>query len=177
MKELQEPTDTLQQDLWDQGRGVADVAEHGLSLEGAQVHVPCMPQRRGHAFHVALADSGPGILAALAHNPGLPKQNTDSEAIGPAVQELASGAGIPIRGIGLRMTVTEMCKPGRKLWIHSGLDPPIMYGEAGADLRRTLSRQCTMAGSQPRTEGMKPLGRRSTFAALQPARDRDHPGK
>ena len=42
------------------------------------------------------------------------------------------------------MTVTEMRKPGRKLWIHSGSGLLTMYGAAGPELRDTEHRQGAM---------------------------------
>ena len=75
-----------------------------------------MPHRRGHVFDIVIADSGTGIRATLARNLVLSQPETDAAAIGMAVQELVSGTGIPTRGIALWMTLTEMRKPGRKLW-------------------------------------------------------------
>jgi hypothetical protein len=42
------------------------------------------------------------------------------------------------------MTVAEMRKPGRKLWIHSGSGLLTMYGAAEPELRETGHRQGTM---------------------------------
>ena len=95
---------------------VNNAAEHGMTPQGAHAHVRHMPHRRGHAFDVVIADSGAGIRATLARNLVLPQPETDAAAIGLAVQELVSGTGSPTRGIALWMTLTEMRKPGRKLW-------------------------------------------------------------
>ena len=131
MQEAQELASTLEEDLHDQAMGnpsirpelveifsqlVNNAAEHGMTPEGAHAHVRYMPHRRGRAFDAVIADSGPGIRATLARNPALPQPETDAAAMGLAVQELVSGTGVPTRGIGLWMTVTEMRKPGRKLW-------------------------------------------------------------
>ena len=159
MQEAQEMADILEENLQEQGMGAANVrpelvemfselvnnaAEHGMTEEGAHAHVRYMPHRRGHAFDMVIADSGAGIRATLGGNPGIPGPETDAGAIGLAVQELVSGTGVPTRGIGLWMTVTEMRKPGRKLWIHSGYGLLTMYGAAEPELRETEHRQGTM---------------------------------
>ena len=159
MQEAQELADTLEENLQERRMGAASVrpelveifselvnnaAEHGMTEEGANAHVRYMPHRRGMAFDVVVADSGEGIRATLAGNPGLPTSETDAAAIGLAVQELVSGSGAPTRGIGLWMTVTEMRKPGRKLWIQSGSGLLTMYGVAEPELREIEHRQGTM---------------------------------
>ena len=159
MREAQELADSLEENLLEHHMGAANThaelveifselvnnaAEHGMTQEGAHVHVRFMPYRRGQAFDVVIADSGPGIRATLALNPDLPQPETDSGAIGLAVQELVSGTGNPTRGIGLWMTVTEMRKPGRKLMIHSGSGLLVMYGAAEPELRGTEHRQGTI---------------------------------
>ena len=103
-----------------------------------------MPHRKGHAIDVVVADSGIGIRTALANNRSLKQPATDEDAIALAVQELVSGTGSPTRGIGLWMTVTEMRKPSRKLWIQSGSGLLTTYGEAEPELRKTQHRQGTM---------------------------------
>ena len=103
-----------------------------------------MPDRRGHAFDVVVVDSGQGIRASMANNPKLSPPETDSEAIGLAVQELVSGTGIPTRGMGLWMTATEMKKPGRRLSIHSGSGLLTMRGVSEAEIRETGERQGTV---------------------------------
>jgi hypothetical protein len=123
---------------------VNNAAEHGMTEEGAQAHVRYLPHRRGHAFDAVIADSGPGIRATLAHNPALPRPETDAEATGLAVRELVPGTGVPTRGSGLWMTITEIRKPGRKLWVHSGAGLLTMYGAAGPELRETEHRQGAM---------------------------------
>jgi anti-sigma regulatory factor (Ser/Thr protein kinase) len=80
---------------------VNNAAEHGMNPEGAQAHIRYMPHRRGYAFDAVIADPGPGIRSTLARNPALPRPETDTGAIGLAVQELVSGTGVPTRGIGL----------------------------------------------------------------------------
>ena len=159
MQEAQELANTLEENLQDRRMGAASVrpelvelfselannaAEHGMTPEGAHAHVRYMPHRRGKAFDVVVADSGDGIRATLARNPELPQPETDADAIGLAVQELLSGTGIPTRGIGLWMTITEMSKPGRKLWIQSGSGLLTMYGAAEPERRETKHRQGTM---------------------------------
>ena len=159
MLEAHELTDTLEENLRDRRMGAASVrpevvelfselvnnaAEHGLSPEGANAHVRYMPHRRGTAFDVVVADSGPGIRATLAGNPSLSQPETDAASIGLAAQELVSGTGIPTRGIGLWMTVTEMRKPGRKLWIQSGSGLLTMYGASEPEVREIEHRQGTM---------------------------------
>ena len=158
MQEAQELTDVLEENLRERRMGAASVrpevvelfselvnnaAEHGMTEAGANAnaHVRYMPHRRGHAFDVVVADSGPGFRATLSANPNLPQPATDADAIGLAVLELVSGSGIPTRGIGLWMTVTEMKKPGRKLWIHSGAGLLTMYGAAEPELREIEHRQ------------------------------------
>ena len=123
---------------------VNNAAEHGMTDDDAHAHVRYVPHRRGRAFDMVIADSGPGIRATLEENPEMPRPETDAGAIGLAVQELVSGTGDPTRGIGLWMTVTEMRKPGRKLWIHSGSGLLTMYGAAGPELRETEHRQGVM---------------------------------
>ena len=115
-----------------------------MTPEGASVHVRFMPHRRGHAFDAVVADSGPGIRATMARNSKLPQPATDSAAIGLAIQELVSGTGVPTRGIGLWMTVTEMRKAGRKLLIHSGTGLLVMYGDAEPEIRETEHQQGAM---------------------------------
>ena len=46
--------------------------------------------------------------------------------------------------IHVRMTPTEMRKPGRKLWVQSGSGLLTMYGDAEPDLRKVQHRQGTM---------------------------------
>ena len=159
MQQAQELTNALEQNLHDLNMGAANLrpelvetfselvnntAEHGASPDGADVHVRFMPHRKGNAFDVVIADQGPGIRATLAANPALPHLETDAEAIGLAVQELVSGTGVPTRGIGLWMTVTEMSKPGRQLRIQSGSGLLTMYGAAPPELRKTVYHQGTM---------------------------------
>ena len=159
MQEAQELADALEESLRDQDMGAPNVhpelveifselvnnaAEHGMTPEGAHAHVRYMPHRRGDAFDVVIADSGAGIRATLTANPKVPQPETDAAAIGLAVQELVSGTGTPTRGIGLWMTLTEMRKPGRKLWIQSGSGLLTMYGAAEPQLRETEHRQGTM---------------------------------
>ena len=159
MQEAQELTDILEENLQERRMGAASVrpevveifaelvnnaAEHGMTEVGANAHVRYMPHRRGRAFDVVVADTGEGIRATLAANPSLSLPETDSEAIRLAVQELVSGSGIPTRGIGLWMTVTEMRKPGRKLWIQSGSGLLTMYGDGEPDLREIEHRPGTM---------------------------------
>ena len=159
MQEAQDLTNTLEENLHNQDLGAANVrpelveisyelvnnaAEHGASPAGADIHVRYMPHRRANAFDIVVADQGPGIRATLSANLNLTKPKTDAEAIGLAIQELVSGTGASTRGIGLWMTITEMRKPGRKLWIHSGSGLLTMYGDAPPDLRKTVYHQGTM---------------------------------
>ena len=160
MQEAQELTDCLEENLGSMDSGtlnaraelveifselVNNAAEHGMSDDGVTAHVRFMPHRRGHAFDVVVADSGPGIRATLERNPTIPQPETDAEAIGLATQELVSGTGDPTRGLGLWMTVTEMRKPGRKLWLHSGTGLMTMYGDAAPELREIERRQGVLA--------------------------------
>lgn len=159
MREAQELADVLEENLQERRMGAASVrpdlveifsklvnnaAEYGMMDSGANAHVRFMPHRRGNAFDVVVADSGEGIRATLAGSPDLPQPETDAVAIGLAVQELVSGSGVLTRGIGLWMTVTEMRKPGRKLWIQSGAGLHTMYGAAEPELREVEHRQGTM---------------------------------
>ena len=159
MQEAQGLTNTLEENLHDQNMGAPNIrpelveifselvnnaAEHGMTPEGANAHVRYMPHRRGHAFDVVIADSGTGIRATLAGNSELTQPETDAAAIGLAAQELVSGTGVPTRGIGLWMTLTEMRKTGRKLWIQSGSGLLTMYGAAEPELRDAIHRQGTM---------------------------------
>ena len=159
MQEAQELAYTLEENLHDRAMGAANVrvevvelfsevvnnaAEHGMGPEGAHAHVRYLPHRRGHAFDVVVADSGSGIRATLAGNPNIRQPETDADAIGLAIQELVSGTGIPTRGIGLWMTLAEMQKPGRKLWIQSGSGLLTMYGVNDPELREMEHRQGTM---------------------------------
>ena len=159
MLEAQDLANTLEETLQNRSTGAASVrpeivevfselvnnaAEHGMAYQGAHAHVRYMPHRKGHAFDVVVADSGIGIRTALANNPSLMQPETDEEAIALAVQELVSGTGSPTRGIGLWMTLTEMRKPGRKMWIQSGSGLLTMYAEAEPELQTTQHRQGTM---------------------------------
>ena len=156
MREAQDLTDTLEENLATQNLGAVNVrtalvelfselvnnaAEHGLTEAGAHAHVRFMPHRRGHAFDVVIVDEGPGIRETLARNPRLDVPEADAEAIRLATQELVSGTGKPVRGIGLWMTVTEMRKQGRKLWLHSGTGILTMYGDGEPELREIEHRQ------------------------------------
>ena len=153
MQEAQDLTNSLEENLHDQATGapsirpelvemfselVNNAAEHGMSPDGAQVHVRYLPHRKGHAFDVVIADSGPGIRATLSANPALPQQDSDSQAISLAVQELVSGTSVPTRGIGLWMTLTEMSKPGRQLRIQSGSGLLTLQGNPGPELQPAL---------------------------------------
>ena len=159
MTEAQQLANTLEENLLDLRIGAANVnvevvemfselvnnaAEHGMSREGAHAHVRYIPHRRSYALDVVVADSGDGIRATLSGSPTLLQPQTDSEAIGMAVQELVSGTGIPTRGIGLWMTLAEMKKPGRKMWIQSGSGLLTMYGAAEPELKETEHRPGTM---------------------------------
>ena len=156
MQEAQDLTDALEEDLQQHGLGAPNVrpelveilselvnnaAEHGMSDAGAHTHVRLMPHRKGLAFDVVVSDQGPGIRATLSRNPKLAVPETDQNAIALATQELVSGTSVPTRGIGLWMTVTEMQKPGRKLWIQSASGLLTMYGDAEPELRQTTFRQ------------------------------------
>ena len=125
-------------------RIVNNAAEHGMTEAGAHAHVRFMPHRRGHAFDAVIADSASGIRDTLTRNSQIPQPESDADAIGMAIQELVSGAGVPIRGIGLWMTLVEMQKPGRKLWLHSGSGLLTIYGDAEPELRETEHRQGTL---------------------------------
>ena len=120
---------------------VNNAAEHGMSEQGAHVHVRYMPHRKGYAFDLVVADQGPGIRATLARNPELPRPDSDAGVIGLAIQESVSGTGISTRGTGLWLTVTEMKKPGRSLLIHSGAGLLTMRGVSEAEIRETGERQ------------------------------------
>ncbi len=159
MREAQELTDVLEEILRERRMGAASVrsevveifsksvnnaAEHGMTEAGANAHVRFVPHRRGMAFDAVVADSGDGIQATLAGNSNLPQPETDASVIGLAVQERVSGSDAPTRGIGLWMTVTEMKKPGRKLWIQSGSGLLTMYGAAEPELREIEHRQGAM---------------------------------
>ena len=156
----QQLTDALEEIIHDHRMGAANVrpelveifseivnnaAGHGMSDKGAHAHVRFMPHRRVMAFDAVIVDSDPGIRGTLARNPALPEIETDADAIGLAVQELISGTGIPTRGIGLWMTLTEMRKTGRKMFIHSGSGLLTVYGTAETELRWTAHRQRTVA--------------------------------
>ncbi len=114
MRDAQELSDILEENFEARGMGAANVrpeiveilselvnnaAEHEMTEAGAHAHIRFMPHHRGHAFDAVIADSGPGIRATLAGNPGLTQPATDAEAIGLAVQELVSGTGIPTRSL------------------------------------------------------------------------------
>ena len=159
MEEAQQLTETLEEIIQDHRMGAANVrpelveifseivnnaAEHGMSDQGAHAHVRFMPHRKGVAFDAVIVDSGPGIRGTLARNHQLTQPETDSDAIGLAVQEFVSGTGISTRGIGLWMTLTERRKTGRKMLIHSGSGLLTMYGTAQPELRETCHRQGTV---------------------------------
>ena len=120
-------------------------AEHGMSEDGAHAHVRFMPHRSGSVYDAVVVDSGAGIRATLTRNPNLPRVQTDAQAIQLAVQEKVSGTGHPTRGLGLWMTVTEMRKPGRKFWLHSGSALLVMYGDQEPGFREIEHRQGVMA--------------------------------
>ena len=117
---------------------VNNAAEHGASPEGAHAHVRYLPHRNGHAFDAVITDSGPGIRATLARNQNLNVPDNEADAITLAAQELVSGTGVPTRGIGLWMTLTEMQKPGRRLWIKSCSGLLTLYGNAQPETRETI---------------------------------------
>lgn len=159
MQAAQELTDVLEENLATANLGAANIrvelveifseivnnaAEHGMTENGASAHVRYMPHRRGHAFDVVVADEGPGIRDTLGNNPGILLPDTDAEAISLATQELVSGTGDPTRGLGLWMTVTEMRKPGRKLWIHSCSGLLTMYGDQEPGFQEIERRQGVM---------------------------------
>ena len=123
---------------------VDNAAEHRMTETGAQAHVRSIPHWRGHAFDAVTTDSGPGIRAALACDIQIPQPKADSAAIGVAVRELVSGTGMPTRGNGLWMVVTEMGKSGRKLLIHSSSGLLIMCGTAEPELRDIENRRGTL---------------------------------
>ena len=123
---------------------VNNAAEHGVSATAAQGHVRFMPHRRSHTFDAVIVDSGAGIRDILARNPDLHVPENDAEAIRLVTRELVSGTGDPTRRLGLRMTMTEMGKPGRKLWLHSGAGLLTMYGDAEPEFREIEHRQGVM---------------------------------
>ena len=143
----QELTDTLEKNLQDRGMGAANVRPELVEIFSELVNNAaehCMTPEGAHMFDAVIADSGPGIRATLARNAAITQPDTDAEAIELAIQELASGTGNPTRGIGLWMTVTEMKKQGRKLWIHSCSGLFIMYGAAEHELWEADHRQGTV---------------------------------
>ena len=159
MQEAQELTDQLELNLTDLNLGAANIrpeaveilselvnnaAEHGQGDEPTHLHVRFMPHRRGHAFDIVVADSGPGIRATLARNPNI-QPESDVHALHLAVQELVSGTGNPVRGIGLWMTLTEMRKPGRKFYLHSGSALLTSYGDSDPQYRPIEHRHGTIA--------------------------------
>ena len=93
-------------------------------------------QQLRRARHAAGRPAGPTPSTQLPWTPvptsGLlwpailqsPSLKTDAHAIGLAFRSWSPGRAT--RGIGLWMTVTEMRKPGRKLWLHSGSGSPYM---------------------------------------------------
>ena len=158
MREAQELTNQLEENLTDRDMGTANMrpevveafsemvnnaAEHGMTDDGAHAHVRYMPHRKGHAFDIVVTDSGPGIRATLEQNPAL-DIGSDTEALALAIQELVSGTGNPARGIGLWITTTEMRKPGRKMQLHSGEALLTMYGQNEPKIGETEHRQGTL---------------------------------
>ena len=163
MQEAQVLTDSLEENLHDQAIGAPNIrpqlveilselvnnaAEHGMNEhadQDAHLHVrlhapPQGPRlRRRHLRRKARASA-----PHWPKTPTCPCQDTDADAIALAIRELVSGTAAPTRGIGLWMTVTEMQKPGRKLWIHSGSGLLTMYGDSPPELRDTPHRQGTM---------------------------------
>ena len=108
MQEAQELTNQLEDNLTGLNLGAANIrpeaveifselvnnaAEHGMSEAGAHLHVRFMPHRRGEAFDIVIADSGPGIRATLGRNPNL-QPESDVHALQLAVQELVSGSAL-----------------------------------------------------------------------------------
>ena len=156
MHKAQALANTLERNLHDRNMGAASIrpsvvkifsemvynaAEHGMSEAAAHPHVRFMPHRRGMAYDAVIVDHGPGIRATLARNPNLPETQSDQDAIAVAVQYLVSGTDEPTRGIGLWMTVNEMKRSGRKLWLHSGSGLFTMYGASEPELREINHRQ------------------------------------
>ena len=157
MREAQELTDTLELNLSEMDLGTANVrpepvkllselvnnaAEHGMTDEGAHVHVRYMPHRRGRAFDAVVTDHGLGIRATLERNPDL-QVDTDLDALRLAVQELVSGTGVKTRGIGLWTVFTECQKPGRKLQLHSGTGQLTVYGAESVNFAAALEHRGT----------------------------------
>ena len=122
-------------------RLASNASERGMTEVGAHAHVRYIPHGWGYAV---IADSGPGIRAALACNIQIPLPEADSAAIGMAVQELVSGTGVPTGGNGLWKVATEMGKSGRKLLIHSSSGLLIMYGTTEPELRDIGNRRATL---------------------------------
>ena len=75
--------------------------------------------------------------------PPRPEGGPNAKAGGGAKARSNPGRPHCKRG-GLWMTVTEMRKPGRKLWVQSCSSLFTMYGAAGPDLRETEHRQGAM---------------------------------
>ena len=124
---------------------VNNAAEHGMSAGGASAHVRHVPHRSGHAFDLVVVDTGPGILTTLGSNPSLGRVQSESQAVGLAIQALVSGTGAPGRGMGLWMTMNEMRRPGRMLQLQSGDGLLTCYGAGDPELRGTAHRQGVMA--------------------------------
>ena len=158
MQEAQEMTVQLEDNLtnWDLGAAhlrpevvetfskiVSNAAEHGMTDNGAHAHVRYMPHRRGQAFDIVVADSGPGIRATLKRNPAL-EPTSDTQALSLAIQELVSGTGNPARGTGLWITTAEMRKAGRRMQLHSGAALLVMYGQNEPETRESEYRQGTL---------------------------------
>lgn len=161
LQEAQEITNVLEDTLAGARMGAANVsaelieifseivnnaAEHGVQVSArpAHAHVRFLPHRRSNAFDVVVVDEGPGIRETLTRNPKLDVPGADGEAVLLATQELVSGTADPTRGIGLWMTVTQMRRPGRKLWIHSGTGLLVTYGDAEPEARESEHRQGTV---------------------------------
>ena len=129
MREAQELTDTIEENLAVRSLGTTSVRAELVKVFSELVNNSAehgMPQggQPGHAFEAVTVDSGAGIRTALARNPAIPQPEPDAHAIGLAFRSWSPGRAT--RGIGLWMTVTEMRKPGRKLWLHSGSGSPYM---------------------------------------------------
>ena len=85
---------------------------------------------------------GPRACGIHRHRPGR-RGVPNAQAGGGAKARSNPGRPHCKRG-GLWMTVTEMRKPGRKLWVQSCSGLFTMYGAAGPELRETEHRQGAM---------------------------------
>ena len=115
-----------------------NAVQHSESRIGAFGLIQFYGFEKGRRFICVVADGGIGIRSSLERNPALrDKVPYDWVAIELALRERVSGTGESTRGIGLYGIAEDMRKPGRHLFIHSGIGSVETTEELESEARRT----------------------------------------